>query len=278
MNYKKILKYGILGIAAMFTLTGCVSPSSVDAGEEAVLIYKPWIFGHGGVDPKPVETGLVWTLWSTSVRRVDIKPFNIDEKFDDLITSDNNPVDFNVHMTFQHQKGKTPILVEKFGKDWYKNNVREPLRNVTRTYTKNHKMFEMTTNKDVTLELQGIMKKTITDLMREKGIPTDLILVTVGKVMPPRAVVDATIATAVQKQNVKTQNERVKAEQARAAAEQASAEADRAYMKEMGMSPQEYLEMKRLENQRVAIDSAKEGKIKLNMIMGNATPMFNVSK
>lgn len=278
MNYKKTLKYGILGIAAMFTLTGCVSPSSVDAGEEAVLIYKPWIFGHGGVDPKPVETGLVWTLWSTSVRRVNIKPFNIDEKFDDLITSDNNPVDFNVHMTFQHQKGKTPILVEKFGKDWYKNNVREPLRNVTRTYTKNHKMFEMTTNKDVTLELQAIMKKTITDLMREKGIPTDLILVTVGKVMPPRAVVEATIATAVQKQNVKTQNERVKAEQARTAAEQASAEADRAYMKEMGMSPQEYLEMKRLENQRVAIDSAKEGKIKLNMIMGNATPMFNVSK
>ena len=275
---KRIAKYTVLAGIAMFTMTGCMSPSSVDAGEEAVLIYKPWVFGHGGVDPVPVKTGLTWTLWSTSVKRINVKPFNIDEKFDDLITSDNNPVDFSIHMTFRHQKGQTPILVDQFGSNWYANNVKEPLRNATRAYTKNHKMFEMTTNKAITSELQAIVRETITNLMKEKGIPTDLILVTVGKVMPPKAVVTATIATAVQKQNVKTQNERVKAEQARTAAEQASAEADRAYMKEMGMTPQEYLEMKRLENQRVAIDSAKDGKINLNMIMGNATPMFNVSQ
>ena len=273
---KKFLKMSVLAAVAMVTMTGCISPSSVDAGEEAVLIYKPWVFGHGGVDEDSVSTGLTWTLWSTSVKRVDIKPFNIDEKFDDLITSDNNPVDFSIHMTFKHQEHKTPILVKNFGSDWYANNVKEPLRAATRAYTKSHKMFEMTTNKAVTKDLQDIVRQQVGDLLKQKGIPTELILITVGRVVPPQAVVTATINTAVQKQNVKTQNERVKAEQARTAAEQASAEADSAYMKKMDMTPQEYLQMKELENQRVAIDAAKDGNVKLNLIMGNAQPMFNI--
>lgn len=45
----------------IFALTSChcVSP---DADEESVLIYKPWFFGHGGIDEDPVQTGLTWWL------------------------------------------------------------------------------------------------------------------------------------------------------------------------------------------------------------------------
>jgi len=274
---KKIIASFML-IVGMFTFQGCLSPSSVDAGEEGVLIYKPWVFGHGGVDQTSVKTGLAWTVWSTSVERVNIKPFNVNEVFDDLVTSDNNPVDFKIHLTLKHIEGKTPILVEKFGVvGWYKNKVREPLRNSVRNFTKAHKMFEMTTDGKITTELENQVTIEVRKFLKDEGIPTELIKATVGKVMPPKAVIASTIQTAVQKQNVKTQEERVKAEESRENAETASANADKAYMEAIGMSPTQYLEMKKLDNQKLAIEGAKEGKISISLIMGgNPQPMFQV--
>lgn len=278
---KKMLLQMIFAIGVAVSMTGCFSPSTADAGMEMVFIYKPWVFGHGGVDPVPGSTGLTWTVWSTQVEKVNIKPFNIDETFTDLVTGDNNPVDFKIHMVFKHkangEDGGTPKLVSKFGKDWYKNKVREPLRKSVRSFTKQHKMFEMTTDANVTDQLAIIAKQEIEKYIKESGIPTELVLATVGRVMPPDEVVAATIQTAVQKQNVKTQNERVKAEEARKAAEVASAEADKAYMNKMKMSPNQYLAMKDLEIKRVAVDGAREGKIDLTLLMGgNPQPMFNV--
>ncbi len=274
---KKIISFFVVILTA-FSFTGCFSPSTIDEGEEAVLVYQPWIFGHGGVDPTPVKTGLVWTVWTTKVLRIDVRPFNITEEFDDLVTKDNNPVDFKIHLTFKHIAGKTPILIEKFGNDWYKNKVREPLRNSTRTFTKNHTMFEMTTDSTITDKLENQVKTEIREFLLKEKMPTKLIETKVGKVIPPKIVIDATIQTAVQKQNVKTQQERVKAEESREKAETASANADKAYMKAIGMNPSQYLEMKRLDVQKLAIEAAKEGNVNINMIMGNAQPMFNVGK
>ncbi len=274
---KKVIGF-IVAIFTMFSLGGCVSPSSIDQGQEGVLIYQPWFFGHGGVDPVPVKTGLVWKVWTTNVVKVDVRPFNIDEVFDDLVTKDNNPVDFKIHLTFKHIEGKTPILVEKFGNDWYKNKVREPLRNSTRTFTKNHTMFEMTTDSAITDKLEQQVKKEIREFLLREKMPTELVEATVGKVMPPKTVIESTIQTAVQKQNVKTQQERVKAEESREKAERASANADKAYMKAIGMTAAQYLEMKRLDVQKLAIEAAKDGNVKINIIMGNAQPMFNVGK
>ena len=273
MNKIKLTALAVLGV---FTLSGCFSPSQVDAGTEGVMVKKPYIFGHGGVDETPLKTGLTWTVWSTEVKRINIKPFNIDEKFDDLVTQDNNRVDFKIHLTFKHIAGKTPILVENFGNNWYRNKVREPLRNSTRSFTKTHKMFEMTTDSEVTDKLEEMVTKEIRQFLKDEKIPTELVLATVGRVMPPAKVIAATEETAVQEQNVKTQNERVAAEQSRENAERAAAKADRAYMNEMGMTPQEYLQMKKLENERLAIEGASSGKINMSLILGNAQPIFNV--
>ena len=59
---------------AIFALTSChcVSP---DADEESVLIYKPWFFGHGGIDEDPVQTGLTWCWWSTHSETFKISQF-----------------------------------------------------------------------------------------------------------------------------------------------------------------------------------------------------------
>lgn len=270
---KKHLFSLVLATLVAFSFTGCFSPSSIGAGEEGVMIKKPWIFGHGGVEQDPIKTGLVWTAWSTEVVRVDVKPFNVTEPFDDLITIDNNPVDFTIHLTFKHIEGQTPILVEKFGTTgWYKNKVQEPLRNSVREFTKAQTMFEMTTDPRVVTELETKVAQEIMLFLKKENIPTELVLATIGKVMPPQAVIDATIQTGVQKQNVLTQVERVKAEQARELAEKASAMADKAYMSAINMNADQYLRMKELDNQKLAI--AKGGSV--SIIMGNAQPMFNI--
>lgn len=273
---RKFMKMSLLAAVATFTMTGCFSPSKVDAGEEGVMIKKPWIFGHGGVSPEPIKTGLVWTVWSTSVKRVNIKPFNLDEVFDDLVTEDNNRVDFKIHLTFKHIPGLTPVLVERFGSNWYANKVREPLRNSTRSFTKRHKMFEMTTDAAVTDKLEEMVTQEVRAFLVANAIPTELVLATVGRVMPPANVIAETENTAIEVQKVKTQNKRAAAEIARALAETESAKADTAYRVEMGMTTQEYLTRLKIDNEKLAIQGASEGKINMTMIMGQATPMVNI--
>jgi len=271
------MKRYILPAVVVFLLSfAVVSPQMIDAGQEGVVIKKPWFFGHGGVEEKIISTGMVWTVRSTTIVPVNLKPYNIDEVFDDLITADNNPVDFKIHLTFINIQGKTPILVEKFGYDWYKNKLREPLRNSARAFTKNTKMFDMTTSSETTRKMQESVTSLVRAFLQKEGIPVELAKATVGKVMPPSDVIASTIATAVQKQNVKTQRERVKAEESREKAETASANADKAYAQTFGFSPEEYLRMKKLENERAAIEGAKDGKINMTLILGNAQPMFNI--
>ena len=132
----------------------------------------------------------------------------------------------------------------------------------------------MTTSPIVVNEMEKRISEELKTFLKQENIPTELIIVTIGKVMPPQAVLDATIQTGVQKQNVKTQEERVKAEQSRELAEKASANADKAYMSAINMSADQYLKMKELDNQKLAIEKGNS----VNIIMGNAQPMFSVGK
>jgi len=57
---RTMLAIGIMALLMVVTMgCGTVKPN---AGEEAVLVMQPWLFGHGGVDPTPVKTGLVWVV------------------------------------------------------------------------------------------------------------------------------------------------------------------------------------------------------------------------
>ena len=260
-----------LSIAMLFlvALTGC-SQFKVDQGAEGVIIKKPWFFGHGGVMQEPIKTGLVWGAISSTMIQVDIKPFKIDEKFVDLVTADNNPVDFKVHLTFKSIEGKTPILVEKFGGNWYENSISQPLRNVVRNFTKSHTTFMMTTNSNIIDDLQKLVKEEITALLSKVGVPIELLRVSVGKVLPTQAIIDATIKTAEERQKIKTYAEQKLAEEARAEAEAARGIADKAYVNALGLTTEQYLTMR-------AIEAAKQGNV--SMILGsNAQPMFKVGK
>lgn len=59
---QKIMKkflYLLIALIACTVFSSChrVAPG---AGEESVLVHKPWFFGHGGVDKDAVTTGSTW--------------------------------------------------------------------------------------------------------------------------------------------------------------------------------------------------------------------------
>ena len=48
------LLVGVAGLSLVVAMAAC-STVTPDAGQEAVLVRKPLLFGHGGVDPTPAE-------------------------------------------------------------------------------------------------------------------------------------------------------------------------------------------------------------------------------
>ena len=117
-NVKSIL---VLLLIAM-TITSC-SVASVDADEELVFVKKPIFFGKGGVEKEPLTSGSEWRWFSTDEVKFKVSPTQYEEKFQDIFTADNTPIDLSANILLQIKKGETPVLLEGFGEDWYKNNI-----------------------------------------------------------------------------------------------------------------------------------------------------------
>ena len=94
---KKMIRMSALAAVLMCGVTSCVNVAP-NAGEEAVLIHKPYIFGHGGVDEDPVETGRTYVWFSTDYVKVSMLPQKFDEKLDDATSNDNTLFDFNTQI------------------------------------------------------------------------------------------------------------------------------------------------------------------------------------
>ena len=102
---RKIFSIFAISTAMVLGISSCTSVTP-DAGQEAVKIHKPWIFGTGGVDMTPVETGLEYTWLSTDYVIVGMLPTKYDEKLDDVTSNDNTLLDFNTQI--QQRYGSSP--------------------------------------------------------------------------------------------------------------------------------------------------------------------------
>jgi regulator of protease activity HflC (stomatin/prohibitin superfamily) len=254
---------------------GCISPSKIEAGEEGVLIYKPWIFGHGGVDADPITTGLTWTVWSTGVTRYNIKPMKATEPFKDVTASDNVAIDFNSYLTLQIQEGKTPILHEDSGKEWYSNKVKDYYRTVVRNEARTRSSIELRISPQAINDAQQNIHDIMAKYLKDIDLPVKVVKVVIGQVTPPQDVLDEAERTAAQKQRNATEKARASAELDRKQAEINKALADRAYAKQFKMTTDQFLENKRLDIMQQAV-LKKDGDISLIMNASNATPIFNV--
>jgi len=269
----RMLSILILVLVYLSTI-GC-SYSSVDAGEEGVMTYKPWIFGHGGVDDEPIKTGAIWTVWSTSVNRYNIKPVKMRETFVDLTASDNVAIDFDVYLTLKIQNGKSPIIHKLSGKDWYINKVKDTFRGYVRNEARTKTSIQLRTNENVITETQEKIKQLMVAYMKAISLPVTVIKVNIGKVVPPDEVLAEAAQTAAQKQRKQTQEQRELAELARAAAETASALADKAYSSEFNMTTDQFLRNKELDIMALA---AQKGNVSLIMNASNAQPVIRVGR
>lgn len=230
--------------ALAIALTGCAHPTSVDAGHESVLVSKPWIFGHGGVDPEAVKTGSTWVAVTTDAVDVNMQPLTFDETFDDIMPKDNNPVDY--HANVRLQVTDSVVLITKFGADWYNNNVKKPFQTMNRNQVRQYSMPDLALQQEVVNHVEAELEKQLTEYFRALSLPVKVLNVNIGKVSPQKAIIDAYNDTGVQQQRAKTEAQRKLAEDSRLAAEQSRARADRGYLEQMGFTADQYIRLETL--------------------------------
>jgi len=256
-------------ILAATALSGCgyVSP---DAGQEAVLIQKPWFFGHGGVDDEPVKTGAAVVALSTSRVYVDMKPTEWSVPFNDLMTKDGVPMHFDATAVLQITDSVG--MVKRFGERWFENNVDSVLRSLVRQSVRKHGMNEVAIDTSAIDAIDSEVTTGLKAYIERAGIPVRLIRFTVGKANPPDAIKDQRVRTAGEEQRQKTEAMTQAAEVARKQAEIARAEADNAYRQQMSLSPEQFVELERIKMMRDACAGDKGG---CTFIVGNGTALVN---
>jgi regulator of protease activity HflC (stomatin/prohibitin superfamily) len=230
--------------AVALALAGC-SVYAPDAGHEVVLIDKPWFFGHGGVESEPVKTGRTWAAITTEGVDVYMQPRKFDTELPDTMTNDGVPITFHAIMVVQVTDSVS--LIKNFGPDWYANNLEEPFKTMVRQAVRKRGMNETAISTTALDSIDSEIRDTLTRFITEKGLPIRLVTMTVGKANPPDAIKNQRIETAAQEQRVQTEKQIALAEDQRKAAETARAAADNAYRQAIGLSPEQYVELKKIE-------------------------------
>ena len=275
---KKKSMLSVLSLCLMLGMNSCINVAP-GAGEEAVLIHKPYIFGHGGIDEKPVETGRQYEWFSTSYVIVSMLPQKFDEKLDDAASNDNTLLDFNTQIQLQVEDNKSPVLIKNYGKDWYVNVIQEVYRNTVRNYISKFGPFDLMSNREVldsiNFAVKNDMERYIDELSVKSGeLPIDVVNVVVGRAIPnekQKAEMDNTAAATQAKRTVESRYEMLKAKEA---AERQRAIADKAYQVEMGLSADQFIQLKAWE-----VIEKKEG-ANIDVLVGanSASNMWNVRR
>lgn len=270
------MRYFILTtILSLFMVScGVIAPSG---DEEAVVMKKPWFFGHGGIQPSPISAGRSWVAPTTYGIIFKITPITYNEPFEDLVSADNTPVTFHAYLKAQIIKGQTPVLYKNFGEQWYSNSLQPTFRAVVRDKASQYKMFDLAGKREVLAEVEKFVFDKMTDYCKTMGLPVSILQVTIGAVTPPTEVLEETKRTAAQNQSILTQSARAKSEEARKQAEINKALADKAYQNQMGMNMADYLHLRALEIEKEKIELVRE-KQNVSIIMGQGiVPTFGIN-
>jgi regulator of protease activity HflC (stomatin/prohibitin superfamily) len=243
-----------LAIACAAFLAGC-SVYSPDAGHEVVLIDKPMLFGHGGVEPEPVKTGRTFAAVTTEGVDVYMQPQKFEAEMADTMTSDGVPVTF--HAIVVLQVTDSVALIRTFGEAWYRNNLEEQFKTMVRQAVRKHGMNETAISTSALDAIDSEIKENVIAFLKEKGIPVRLVTMTVGRANPPDAIKNQRIETAAQEQRVQTEKQIKLAEDQRKAAEESRAAADNAYRIALGLSPEQYVQLKRIEMEKAVCADGK---------------------
>lgn len=277
----KSIRAGLI-VALALSAAGCTR-AAPDAGQEGVLIRKPWFFGHGGVGGEPVKTGLTFVAWTTSVVYVNVMPQMIKEHFDDLMSKDGVPLSFDAYVKLQVTDSVG--LVQKYsgGLDdvedehrkgaklsaWYAQNLQGPIRNIVRDAVKQYGMNEVAITYVANMAIEKQVQQGIEQVIIRTGVPVKLVDFTLGKANPPDSVLNQRVQTAKEQQRQITEQQTQLAEQARKGAETARAEADNAYRQSIGLTPEQFVQLQQIQMQREVCLHTQ-----CTFVAGNALPII----
>ena len=250
----KLVVIGVVAVALLEILGGC-STYAPDAGHEIVLVEKPWIFGHGGIDPEPVRTGRTFTALTTDGIDVEMRPQRFEENLPDTMTSDGVPISFHAIVTLQVID--SVALIKNFGQNWYQNNIDQAFGQFVRQAVRKHGMNETAISTTALDAIDTEIRQDLADFITQKNLPIRLVTMTVGRANPPDSIKSQRIETATQEQRVQTEKQIKLAEDQRKAAEESRAAADNAYRQALGLSPEQYVQLKRIEMERAVCDAGK---------------------
>lgn len=242
----------LLIVALMISACSTYAP---DAGHEIVLIEKPWLFGHGGVNPSPVKTGRTFAAITTDGIDVEMRPQRFEANLPDTMTSDGVPISFHAIVTLQVVD--SVALIKNFGERWYSSNVEQPFGQFVRQAVRKHGMNETAINTSALDSIDDEIRDRLAAFLKEKNLPVQLVVMTVGRANPPDAIKSQRIETAAQEQRVQTEKQIKLAEDQRKAAEESRAAADNAYRQAIGLSPEQYVQLKRIEMERAVCSDGK---------------------
>jgi hypothetical protein len=264
----------LAALASSSLLAAGCSRFSPDAGHEIVLIQKPWIFGHGGVDAVPIRTGLTFGAITTSGVDVYMQPQKFETELPDTMTSDGVPITFHAIMVLQ--VSDSVALIRNFGPDWYTNNLEEPFKTMVRQAVRKRGMNETAISTTALDAIDAEIHDALIAFIASKTLPVKLITMTVGKANPPDSVKNQRIETATQEQRIQTEKQRKLAEDQRQQAEQSRANADNAYREAMHLSPEQFIQLEMIKMQDHVCGTA--GKGACTFIQNGATPVYNLNR
>lgn len=268
-------------IAVVCLISAACGYARAGAGEEIVLVQKPWFFGHGGIVPEPVRAGSTLIALSTSELSVNMQPQTFIQHFNDMFTNDGVPLEFNVATKLQVTDSVR--MAKDFGvwnydsgggvmwPGWFGNNLMKPVENYVRQAVRKHGLNETAINPTAIDAIDKEVAEAIQVELKRINVPSQLLGFTVGKATPPDAVKNQRIATAEQQQRKLTEDQRKLAEDARLAAETSRAKADNAYRNDMSLSPEQFLRLEAIHMQREVC--VKGG---CTFIAGDASPIIGV--
>lgn len=275
----RIIKWAVIGVITflLLILASCgVDRIQPDAGTEAVLVAKPIIFGHGGIDPTPVKTGSTYVAWTTQAVMVNMQPQLFKFSADDLMSSNGIPLHFDASLRLQVLDSVK--LIDQFGPQWYDNNVATEFTAFVRKAVRRHTMNELAIETTGADEADVEVTANISRYIKSIGLPVRMVRVTVGKATPPSEIKQQRIATAAQQQRQETEKATKIAEDNREAAERSRATADNAYRQTLNLTPAEFVRLQEIDMQKSVCgrkDDDKESNAKCTFIIGNATPVIS---
>lgn len=256
----------VWGVASLLLLA--IGMTTVEKGELGIYNYKPMFYGKSGIaDTVVVGPQRVWAWPTTTIEKPKFTPVSLVIHAEDFMSRDRVPLDFDISVTIHlAETKKAPKMYREFGGDALqtfnllvlqtdaKGKPAGELMSFLRDQIRHHdsSVFINAQSADgkASDEARDVEKNTIdyvNKFLADNGAEmVKVVNIALGRANPPALVLNEIVKTVAQAQEQKTQRAREAAAKVRKDAEHATAVADQAYINQIGLTPEQWIQLQTL--------------------------------